>query len=68
MKQITQGSFDGTYEVNSDCSGTLLNADGQTVTAYISLVDGGNELFMLSGSAGNSVTGVARRITRRTRG
>jgi hypothetical protein len=59
---FTQGSFGGTYEIYSDCSGRLLSIDGQTVTAYLSVVDGGKEIFMLSASAGNSITGISKRV------
>lgn len=64
---FTQGSFGGTYEINADCSGRLLSPDGDSVIAYISVVDGGNEVFMLSASAGNTVTGIARRVASRAR-
>ena len=61
----TQGAFGGTYEINADCSGRLLSTDGQSVIAYISVVDKGNEIYMLSASAGNTVTGIAKRFRTR---
>jgi hypothetical protein len=62
---FTQGSFDGLYEVNADCTGKWLGLDGQTVTAYFVLVGHGEELLFLSASAGNTVTGISKRIARR---
>jgi|SRR5262245_35092312 len=59
---FTQVSFGGTYEINSDCSGRLLSIDGQSVTGYLSVVDKGNEIFMLSASAGNAITGISKRV------
>jgi hypothetical protein len=61
---ITQGGFDGTYEVNADCSGRWLSLDGQTVTAYFVLVDDGDEMFFLSSAAGNTISGVSKRTRR----
>jgi hypothetical protein len=63
---FTQGGFDGLYEVTADCTGRWLTLDGQGVTAYFVLVDHGDEIFFLSASAGNTVTGVSKRITRRS--
>lgn len=63
---FNQASFDGTYEVNADCSGRLLTPDKQRVIGYFVLVDGGNEIFLLSATSGNSVTGISKRIARRT--
>jgi hypothetical protein len=62
---VTQGSFDALYQVNADCTGKWLALDGQTVTAYFVLVGQGEEMLFLSASAGNTVTGVSKRIARR---
>jgi hypothetical protein len=49
------------YEVDSDCAGKVFNPDG-TAFAHFVVVDGGNELFILSLSDANDVYGVMRRI------
>jgi hypothetical protein len=59
---ITQGSFALTYEITPDCRGIWYDASG-VVNAHIVLLDGGNELFFLSVSAGNTVYGHSKRIT-----
>jgi hypothetical protein len=49
------------YEVNSDCTGKFLNSDGSAFSHFV-LVDGGRELFIISLSTGNTVTGVMKKI------
>ena len=58
---VTQGSFPGRYEVAADCSGAWYDAAG-TVIAHFVLLDGGNEFFFLSTSAGNTITGNGKLI------
>jgi hypothetical protein len=58
---LTQGSFALTYDVSADCRGVWYDASG-AVTAHFVLVDGGNELFFLSLSAGNTIAGHSKRI------
>ena len=58
---ITQGSFPGTYDVAADCSGAWYDANGGLIAHFV-LLDGGNELFFLSTSAGNTITGHAKLI------
>jgi hypothetical protein len=58
---VTQGSFLGTYEVAADCSGAWYDASGAVIAHFV-LLDGGNELFFLSTSAGNTITGHSKRI------
>jgi hypothetical protein len=58
---ITQGGFSGTYEVFADCRGIWYDTSG-SVIAYFVLLDGGNELFFLSVSPGNTITGHSKRI------
>jgi hypothetical protein len=53
--------LEGPYEVDSDCAARFLLPDG-TVFAHGVIVDGGNELFIMSLSNGNSVYGVMKRI------
>jgi len=50
------------YEVDPDCTGRFLFDDG-TVFGHFVIVDGGKELFGISLSTGNSVTGVWKKIS-----
>jgi hypothetical protein len=63
---LTQGSFRLTYDVSPDCRGVWYDASG-AVTAHFVLVDGGNEIFFLSLSAGNTIAGQSKRIAPGTR-
>jgi hypothetical protein len=56
--------LEGPYEVDSDCAARFLNPDG-SVFAHAVIVDGGNELFIMSLSNGNSVYGVMKKIGKR---
>jgi hypothetical protein len=58
---LTQGSFPGTYEVMADCRGVWYDASGAVIAHFV-LLDGGTEFFFLSTSAGNTITGQAKRI------
>ncbi len=58
---FTDPPLGGPYEVDPDCAGRLLNADG-SVIGHVVVVDGGNELFIISLSPGNTVTGVMKKI------
>lgn len=49
------------YEVAPDCTATFLTNSGIEV-ARVVIVDGGNELFLFSESAGNAVYGVGKKI------
>jgi hypothetical protein len=51
----------GPYEVDPDCAGRFLAPDG-SVRGHFVVVDGGKEIFNISLSPGNSVTGVFRKI------
>jgi hypothetical protein len=53
--------LDGPYEVDPDCAGRFLNFDG-SVAGHFVVVDGGKEIFNISLTPGNSVTGVFRKI------
>lgn len=61
---FTNPAIEGPYEVDSDCAARFLNPDG-SVFAHAVIVDGGNELFILSLSNGNSVYGVMKKIGKR---
>lgn len=61
---LSEGSFDGLYDVNADCTGRWLTPDGQSQIAYFVLVDDGHELIFLSTSAGNTITGISKRVSR----
>ncbi|MBV9073854.1 MAG: hypothetical protein JOZ10_09500 [Acidobacteria bacterium] len=52
---------EGPYEVDADCAARFLNPDGSVISHAV-IVDGGNELFILSLSNGNSVYGVMKKI------
>ena len=58
---FTNPPIEGPYEVDSDCAARFLNPDG-SVFAHAVIVDGGNELFIMSLSNGNSVYGVMKKI------
>ena len=51
----------GLYEVDPDCGGRFLTPDG-FVFAHIVIADGGKEIFGISLSSGNTVTGVWKKI------
>jgi len=53
------------YEVDPDCAGRLRNASTGAVFGHFVVVDGGNEVFLISLAPGNSVTGVLRKIHNR---
>jgi hypothetical protein len=57
-------ALDGPYEVDPDCAGRFLNFDG-SVAGHFVVVDGGKEIFNISLTPGNSVTGVFRKINSR---
>jgi hypothetical protein len=61
---FTDPALSGPYEVDSDCAGKVLNPDG-TAFAHFMVVDGGNELFILSLSDANDVYGVMKKISSR---
>ena len=58
---LTQGSFPGAYDVAADCSGVWYDAAGAVIAHFV-LLDGGDEFFFLSTSAGNTITGHGKRI------
>jgi hypothetical protein len=49
------------YEVAADCTAKFLTDTGVEV-ARVLVVDGGNEIYLLSESAGNAVYGVGKKI------
>lgn len=53
----------GTYEVDSDRSARGLNPDGSVFVHFV-VVDGGNELLIVSLSDANTVHGVMKKINR----
>ena len=59
-------AIESPYEVDSDCAARFLNPDGSAF-AHAVIVDGGNELFILSLSNGNSVYGVMKKISKHQR-
>ena len=61
---ITDPALSGPYQVDPDCAARFLNPDG-SVFAHAVVVDGGNELFILSLSDANDDYGVMRKIGRR---
>jgi len=51
----------GPYEVAADCTAKFFTDTGVEV-ARVVIVDGGNEIFLFSETAGNAVYGVAKKI------
>ena len=51
----------GPYEVSADCTAKFLTDTGVEV-ARVFIVDGGNEIYLFSETAGNAVYGVAKKI------
>ena len=51
----------GPYEVAADCTAKFLTDTGIEV-ARVVIVDGGNEIFLFSETAGNAVYGVGKKI------
>jgi hypothetical protein len=60
---IVPGTFQGTYTVNADCTGTytVQNSLGLTIHAYFVIADGGNTLYDVITDPGAVITCVARR-------
>ncbi len=52
------------YEVNADCTGRLITTATGLDFARVVVVERGKEIFMLSLSPGNAVTGVQRKVDR----
>ena len=59
---VTEGGFDGPYEVNANCTGRWLTPDRQGMVGYFAIADGGDEYYFLSTATGNTVSGTAKRI------
>jgi hypothetical protein len=58
---FTDPPLTATYELEANCAGKFLNPDG-SVFAHVVIVDRGRELFIVSLSTGNTVTGVMKKI------
>lgn len=58
---FTDPGLTAPYEVDADCAGRFFNLDG-SVFAHLIVVDRGKELFIISLSSSNTVTGVMKRI------
>ncbi len=58
---FTDPAFTGPYEIEPNCAGKAFTPDG-TVFAHFVVVDRGRELFIISLSPGNTVTGVMKKI------
>lgn len=62
--QIVQQSYEGTYTVNADCTGTYkvqISPLGITTNAFFVIADGGIELQIIITDQGNVITCVARK-------
>ena len=55
------------YDVDSNCAGRILNPDGSAFAHFV-VVNGGDELFILSLTDANSVYGVMKKIGVRREG
>lgn len=62
--QIVRRTIQGTYQMNTDCTGSGKYTDslGNTITFVFVAVDGGRELFFQGTDPGAVVSGVGRRL------
>lgn len=62
--QIVPRTIQGTYKVNTDCSGTGRYTDslGNTINYTFVVVDGGTEIYVQGTDPGTAVSGWARRV------
>lgn len=63
--QVPRRDYEGTYQVNSDCTGTAKYTDSlnQTVDYVFTVVDEGREIYLMGAtSAGDNVSGVAQKV------
>lgn len=58
---FTDGSVDAFYSVDPNCAAKFLNPDGSAF-GHAVVVGGGQELYFISLSDDNTITGVAKRI------
>jgi hypothetical protein len=58
---FTDGSVDASYSVDSNCTAQFLNPDGSAF-GHAVVVAGGEEIYFISLSGQNTVTGVAKRM------
>ena len=58
---FTDGSVDASYSVDPNCTAQFLNPDGSAF-GHAVVVSGGEEIYFISLSDHNTVTGVAKRI------
>jgi hypothetical protein len=58
---FTDGAFDAFYAIDPDCTGRFINPDG-SVFGHAVVVDGGREIFIMSLSDHNTITGVMKQI------
>jgi len=58
---FTDGATDAFYSVNSDCTSKFLNADGSVFGDAV-IVGDGDEIYFMSLSDHNTITGVMKRI------
>lgn len=59
---FTDGTFEASYSVDSNCAGQFINSDGSAFGHAI-VVGGGQEIFIMSLSGQNTITGVMKRIS-----
>lgn len=62
--QFVPRTFQGTYKLNSDCTGTGRYTDSQnnTINYVFVALDGGQELYFQATNPGDIVSGVGRRV------
>ena len=60
--EISDGSVDAFYSVSSDCSAKFLNPDGSSFGEAV-IVNGGQDIYFISLSDHNTITGVMQKIT-----
>jgi hypothetical protein len=56
----SNGSQNGTYSVNSDCSGAATLGSGQNAANYgLAISNGGSQLYVIETDAGSNISGTA---------
>lgn len=58
---FTDGTFEASYSVNSSCAAQFINPDGSLFGVAV-VVGGGEEIYIMSLSDHNTITGVMKRI------
>lgn len=63
--KVPRRDYEGTYKVNSDCTGTgkYTDSQNQTVDYVFTVVDEGREIYLMGATnAGDNISGVAQKV------